>query len=523
MQTGWLQPGGSTALTVALPLTSITGEASGSGKGATSPGGGFPAVLGALTSSGMAELKRPAEITQQSIAPLHKASSNPPSGALSREEDLISGATLAGTNADLPGRLGAGGTPNVLPSQPTSGMSPPLRGVAAAGEGDVESGSSRAPRKDRDSDGRVGKGEQTHAVPSADPPPILSQPSAAMIFVVPVPILTPQAPTPVEALTRGVSPASAKRAVSTVAQVGLVRSAAVAHGNGMAQALPGGAKISSPAPVAGQAEINPQSLRSGIPLPLPPAPHKVPIESPGGLREEPGARLRDGTPSGAVIHQDAVSGKDVAPPVALTPGGKPAEPSHGAIGVATAPAANAMLVEPALQMHAVPGHGNASTSPEIGGGANNTVQPGSSGIPLANQNPFQRLDSLSPDPSLHLRSRSNMIEAGVESASYGWIEVKATSSAGLVSASIHATDAAAGPAIQSHLQGMSSFLTEHAIPMREVTMGTGLAGGNGGGRDGHSGSNEERQGGPGTTRAPTPIASTSAADVSSSSVISLHA
>jgi hypothetical protein len=179
--------------------------------------------------------------------------------------------------------------------------------------------------------------------------------------------------------------------------------------------------------------------------------------------------------------------------------------------------------EPALQMHVVPGHGNASTSAEIGGGANNTIQPGSSGMPLANQNPFQRLDSLSPDPSLHLRSRSNMIEAGVESASYGWIEVKATSSAGLVSASIHATDPAAAPVIQSQLQGMSSFLTEHAIPMREVTMDTGLANGNGEGRSDHSGGNEERQRGPGTTRAPTPPAVTSAPDVTSSSVISLHA
>jgi hypothetical protein len=93
-----------------------------------------------------------------------------------------------------------------------------------------------------------------------------------------------------------------------------------------------------------------------------------------------------------------------------------------------------------------------------------------------------------------------------------------------VSASIHAVDSAAAPAITAHLQGLSSYLSEHAIPVRDLTVSSGLgghAGGDGGG-DGASG-DREREAGSKSPRAPTPAVGNSVSDDQDSSMISVHA
>ncbi len=525
MHTGLLQADGSTAGRTAPPLRSITGEASGGGKGVTLPAGGFPAVLGALTSQQMAHLTQAAEGAEAQIRQGRDTSSAAPLRGSSDDEGPPVGAILVAEDASLSGRLAFREVSGALAAQAAPATPPPPQGTAEADAGHAKSQHSR-PRNGLGKDGSVETETQTHTAPSAATPFALSQTGTAIIPVLPVPILTPVAPLPSKPQPLpGILKAAG--AAGTLAHGrGSTGPAADALGMSAARNLEESTTLDGKSLVPGEAAINPPSPRGGTAL-VPAAPHRAAIGTaigtPAALDEKsaglPGARVQ---PSSYGLNRDATtpvkSGGLVGP---RTPEVKTAESSFGTIAIATAPAANA-VGEAALPMHAGPGHGNTAIAAEIGG-AHGTNQSGSSGTSLANENPFHRLDSLSPDPSLHLRSRGNMIEAGVESASYGWIEVKATSSAGLVSASIHANDAIAAPAIQNHLQGLSNFLSEQAIPMREVTIGAGLTGQNGEGRNHHSGGNEERQAGPGTTRAPTPPAVTSAAEGTSSSVISLHA
>jgi hypothetical protein len=147
------------------------------------------------------------------------------------------------------------------------------------------------------------------------------------------------------------------------------------------------------------------------------------------------------------------------------------------------------------------------------------------GTPPVDTDPFRQLDSLSIDRSLHVASRSNLIEVGVDSTAYGWLEVKASVSSGSVSASIHAMDSAAAPAITAHLQGLSSYLSEHAIPVRELTVSSGPAGQGGGDGGGGSGASQDqdREAGSKSPRAPTSAVASSVSDDQDSSMISVHA
>jgi hypothetical protein len=168
-------------------------------------------------------------------------------------------------------------------------------------------------------------------------------------------------------------------------------------------------------------------------------------------------------------------------------------------------------------------HGSIAVGADFARGASGVVHSPSNAPPV-DTDPFRRLDSLSTDRSLHVVSRSNLIEVGVDSAAYGWLEVKATVSSGSVSASIHAMDSAAAPAITAHLQGLSSYLSEHAIPVRDLTVSSGIAGqagGNGGG--GGASGEREQEAGSKSTRAPTLTAGSSVSDDQDSSMINVHA
>ncbi|MGI8772500.1 MAG: hypothetical protein ACR2JE_13825 [Acidobacteriaceae bacterium] len=514
---------------MALPPASIAFATPASGRGTKLPRGGFPEMLEALTSERLAQLKQPAQGAEQKIPQAQAMSNNAQVPVPGAEEGLIADAAFAGEDADLPGRLVVGGGPQILTGQRSSGVLLPLTGDATAVvAGEIGSESSRTPRKEANRDGSIEKEKQTGAVPLATHSITANQPSVAIAAVLPVPTLI-VAPPPAEPQTHPVNQKPGRLAGIMIGLPRLAGSAAIARGNATGQDLQVNRTLNSATPIAGQADAGLQSPRRDIPLPPLNAPHpKEPIEAPVELGGQPEVHLPGRsmqTSSNALSREGAAPAKLTAPLVTGAPATKPGEPTHGAIGIVTDIETKAMVGQP-VPLHsspAGPGHGTGSTGAEIGGNIHNTLQPSGGGLPLAERNPFQRLDSLSTDPSLHLRSRSNTIEAGIESPSYGWIEVKATFSAGLVSASIHATDAGVTPVIQSHLQGLSSFLSEQAIPMREVTIGAGLAGGNGEGRDGHSGENEQGQAGPGTTRAPTPRAPTISPDVTSSSVISLHA
>ena len=528
MQTGQLgadglMPRGSMALLGAPPasiLAGIFGHAS-----AGAPSVGFPEMLSALTSNGMATLNPPHEMAEQNaVQPQHPSSHSPSivlahqlGSALGSAEDPIDpGALVAGKPIGLPGTVALDETSRADGEQPSSRIAP-SQVSNAAGTAKPESGASVHPRKDPRRE--IPMKERIEAPTLIPGAPLLIQPGTLPVPMAPLPIPA------VEARPATRPQLSSPAQGSPGGRPGMARSASAGSVNVAGREILVSATQSSTVQPGEQAGVNTQSPHSGTTASLASSPHKVPALA--SSADQPDAHLLNGrVPISSLLlsRDDATQQKVSAPLESRTSAAKPSAPTRGG-EIVTEAAAKATMSETAPQHLSPPGsiHNSGHTGLENDRSVNSALPSGNNGVSLGDRNPFHGLDSLSPDRSLHLRSSSNVIEAGVESASYGWIEVKATSSAGLVSASIHASDPAAAPAMQNHLQGLSSFLSEQAIPVRELTVGTGLAGGNGDGRNDHPADKEERTAGAETTRGPTPEAISTAPELASSSVISLHA
>lgn len=521
MQAGWVETAGAIAGRMAPPLILAAGEATGNGKSSTQPSGGFTAMLGALTSEQMAQFNLAPGLSQQGAALTQSALVDLEVSVPGAERDIAGGMPRTGEDADLSQSLACDGASRALHRELPCDVPPSTSNVAATAK-NSESPSSQASRKEPNPEKSMGKQGSADA-PSPASPATLDDPSVPVIPSTPLPPLADAAPAEKPSIHSAGPRSTLPAAVAglTNHRPGAIVAPAAGHRSTTGPSLQKASAStsvmeSSVTLVSGTPQIEVQGGRSGAMVSVP-----VPLRK---NVKQPGIVLQDGhvSMSSDATAESAETRKASAPLAAQAPELKSAQPAHREVGMVMEAAAKDIAGEP-TPLHTSPAgasYGANSTGAEIGRGA---FQPANNGAPATDRNPFQRLDSLVPDPSLHLRLRPNVIEAGLESASYGWIEVKATSSAGLVSASIHATAAAAAPVIQSHLQELSSILSEQAIPMREVTVGAELAGGNREGSNGHPRGNEERHAEPGTTRAPTATAATGPPDLTPSSMISVHA
>ncbi len=121
-------------------------------------------------------------------------------------------------------------------------------------------------------------------------------------------------------------------------------------------------------------------------------------------------------------------------------------------------------------------------------------------------------------PRIHVSAKE--LTVGIENGALGWIQVKATSEGGQISASIHAQTAESALALSNHLPSLSAFLAGREVPLHDLQVGHDHSGQPGGGAQ-RDGGQAERPG-PGTEEPQSGRQQASIADANPASLISVR-
>jgi hypothetical protein len=123
--------------------------------------------------------------------------------------------------------------------------------------------------------------------------------------------------------------------------------------------------------------------------------------------------------------------------------------------------------------------GPVSVMPHPGGATRVEVTPGNSvesrGGSATASELLARMDSGGTVSTPRLSPRS--VEVGIDDPAHGWIEVRAQGVAGQVTASLNADSPEARAALHGQLPGMSQYLAEHDLGVRDLGVSAGVSGG----------------------------------------------
>lgn len=172
----------------------------------------------------------------------------------------------------------------------------------------------------------------------------------------------------------------------------------------------------------------------------------------------------------------------------------------------------------AAQPAAIPIPASDSTQLNTSSLQSSTESHGRAGQALA-QDPFTVMDAgLNEQPAQLLHASQREVEVGVHDATYGWVEIKTHLAGGQLNASVAASSHEAQHVLQAQLPALAEYLSNHAIQVDRLSLGssgTATAGGSEGGSR-QSGAEGQENASPGVTSVVSNLSRQSAAEVESS-------
>jgi hypothetical protein len=86
---------------------------------------------------------------------------------------------------------------------------------------------------------------------------------------------------------------------------------------------------------------------------------------------------------------------------------------------------------------------------------------------------LQKMDFAGPSGAVQLRADARRLDVGVSSGALGWVEVRATTQAGRVDATLHVQNDASAQILTSQSREISDYAREHSVQLGQVSVGVG--------------------------------------------------